>query len=197
MSKDKQLLTDFVASFAALDELIVFRSEEVAPELMAGWIDGYERWQPIRVIADRSALELPYQHLAKRFPPLFEEPILSYRWISVDLGMFELLPNPPGEDLGSMLKAILVDRVLTKVLLPRGFVQFARAPGGSYDPICFDTNRPTKHGDYPIIQFEHESIICDEQIGRLELVSPSFRTAVIDIISSANDLKRRPNRSDA
>jgi hypothetical protein len=37
------------------------------------------------------------------------------------------------------------DRLLSKVLSQAGFVHFGRAPGGRYDPVCFDIRKRTRH----------------------------------------------------
>ena len=67
MSKtsDENLLAEFVNSFAKLDDMFLANAEDAAPELRLGWIDGYERWQPIRVQTDRAALNALYQRLAR------------------------------------------------------------------------------------------------------------------------------------
>jgi hypothetical protein len=178
---DQQLVDEFVACFTRLDDLIVHSRFDIPPEFQTDWIDGFDRWRPLAVQTERAALAAVYRLLPCRFPPLYERLILSYRWLGVDLRLLRLLPNLPGRTLEPLIHEIFRDRILVKILIPRGYIPFAMA-SDSYDPICFDTTRPTKLGDYPIIRFEHESILCDEQIGYSEDLEPSFRSLVVGIL---------------
>ena len=56
-----------------------------------------------------------------------------------------------------------VDRYLYPVLFANKLVEFGKAPGGSYDPICFDLKR-RKAGDCPILRVDHESVLIDGQV---------------------------------
>lgn len=48
------------------------------------------------------SLDPLYAKLPARFPSLYEELILSYRWDEVFLPNFTLIANPPGEDLSGL-----------------------------------------------------------------------------------------------
>ena len=181
VTADQRLIDEFVASFAQLDDLIVPAGFDVPPQMLAGWIDGFERWRPVSIQSDPVTLASMYTRFPNRFPKLYERLILSYRWFDVDLRLLKLLGNPPGATLEPLMNRLLADPVLVKVLLPKGYIPFATACD-SYDPICFDSTRPTKHGDYPVVRFEHESILCNEQIGGSKEMMPTFRDAVFDIL---------------
>jgi hypothetical protein len=179
---DQQLVEEFVASFTRLDDLIVHPGLILPPELQADCIDGFERWRPVAVHTDRAALTPVYRRVPRHFPPLYERLILSYRWLDVDLRLLRLLANPPGPTFEPLIEGILRDPIFVKVLISKGYIPFAMASGDSYDPICFDTTRPTKHGDCPIVRFGHESILCDEQISDSEVIKPSFRSLVVGVL---------------
>jgi hypothetical protein len=178
---DQQLVDEFVASFTRLDGLIVRSGLVPPPELQTDWIDGIERWRPVAVHTDRAALAPVYRRLSRRFPRLYERLILSYRWLEVDLHLLRLLANPPGPTLEPLIQGIFRDPKFVKVLIPKGYIPFAIA-SDSYDPICFDMTRPTKHDDCAIVRFEHEPILCDEQIRNSEEIKPSFRSLVLGIL---------------
>jgi hypothetical protein len=179
---DQQLVDEFVASFTKLDDLIVHAGLVVPTELEAGWIDGFERWRPIAVHTDPTALAAVYKRLSGRFPRLYERLVLSYRWLDVDLRLIRLLANAPGPTLAPLMEGILTDRAFVNVLVPNGYIPFAMA-SDSYDPICFDLTRTSNQGDCPIVRFEHESILCNEQIGDIDEIKPSFRSLVIEVLA--------------
>jgi len=189
-AKDQRLLDEFVSCFDRFDDLSLVDKNAAFTETRAGWIDGFERWRPVRVPSDPAMLAPLYDLLPGPFPPLYEQLVLSYRWLEVDLESLRLLANKPAASLAPLMEEIRRDPILTSVLIPKGFIQFAKAENYNYDPICFDTNRPTKYGDYPVIRFEHESILCNEVIGESTVIAPSFRSIVNEVIEIANRLKR-------
>jgi len=191
VTNDERLLTDFIDSFARLDDLIVVSGRNVPLDLDVGWEDGFQRWRPTRMPTRVQANVQSLMQFPKKLPPLYERLILSYCWLEVDLGLFALLPNMPSEGLEGSIGPQCGDPILNAVLIPRGFVQFAKAPGDNYDPVCFDLNRPTKHGDYPVVRFEHETILCEEKLGDRDTICPSFRSAMIEIVANAKETKRR------
>ena len=144
MENGTKLIGEFVASFEQFDVLSTcYERDPLAWELASGDLDeyGFKHWRPVRVWTDRSALDVLYAKLAARFPPLYEQLILSYRWAEVSLGEYKLLANPTGPDLGGLLAAILKDKAIVDELTPRGYLQFGRGPDLNYDPICFGRGR--------------------------------------------------------
>jgi hypothetical protein len=124
-------------------------------------------------------LEAAYRRLPARFPALYEHLVLHYRWEAIDLPRIRLLANPgPSELLGSLL----YDRHLADSLLPAGLIPFARAAGGSYDPICFNVGVRHRKRDYQVVRVDHEEILCRSRIGPLAVVSSSFRELAVAIL---------------
>jgi hypothetical protein len=95
----------------------------------------------------------------------------------VDIDEVRLLGNPPGPGLFGFQQEMMRDPYLYPTLLSSRFVEFGKAAGGSYDPLCFDLKR-TKAGDCPIVRIDHESVLVKARITVLKEVAPSFRALV-------------------
>jgi hypothetical protein len=140
---------------------------------------------PRRLTAFRA--ELP-----GRLPPLYERLILTYRWPEVWLRDFELLPNPEGEGLSGLLAEMRRDQGMWSELAPRGLVQFGRPPGLNYDPVCFDLGRRRKGGECPVVQLDHEAILCYSRIRQVAELAPSFRELVASACSGRSEQRCSP-----
>jgi hypothetical protein len=186
------LIERFIASFKKLDEMA--ESPEIYPmvrQLAVGSpdSDGRLRWEPLRKRTDPSQLDPLLAKLPARFPPLFEELVLSYRWAEVDLQLFRLLPNPPGPDLSGLLHEMMKAKALWDGLLPAGFIQFGMGPDMDYDPVCFDIRSRTKRKDYRIVKVSHEEILCNNRVKVVSELAPSFERLILQTIERATSEK--------
>lgn len=190
MKNQELLLEQFVAAFDKLDDMRASGEwSPVAWQLAVGDADelGWKQWRPIRVATDRSLLEPLYAKLPGRFPPLYEKLVLSYRWAEVDLMSYRLIANPPGPDLNGLFEEITRDSALRDALLPAGYIQFGKGPDLDYDPVCFDVNASIK-GDYRIIKFDHEEILCNDRLKIVAEVASSFEELVSQTIKQATQV---------
>src|SRR4051794_5715247 len=100
MTPDEALIEKYVATFEKLDDMAAVKEIfPIAWELAVGEVDQYGEkcWRPAKVATDKSSLEPIYAQLPGRFPRLYEELVLSYRWAEVDLSFYRLVANPPGQ----------------------------------------------------------------------------------------------------
>lgn len=165
MSSDAQLLKQFVECFDIDDG-------EVMP-----------------LHTDLSLLAPVYAKLPARFPSLFEQLLMSYRWPEVHLRRLRLLPNPSGPGFDAFARELFQDQGLVHVLLAHGFIQFGRAvEGAAYDPICFDSRRRRHGGDCPVVRLNHESALLNSRIKPVKELAPTFRELVS---STIEDVKAR------
>jgi hypothetical protein len=188
---DEKLLQRFVAAFESFDDMVDLDRRELPPKLQNG-LDDSERahpiWKPGAIVTDVEALKAAYKTIPARFPPLYEQLVLSYRWLEIDLrGFVALFPNPPEASLASLISKITADQLLLRVLFPLGLIPFGKASHDNYDPICFDTARRRADGDCPVVQIEHESVLCDDRIGDSWQRFESFRGLVESVIASAEN----------
>lgn len=154
---------------------------------IAAGADEYdERGQPVppptAVTTPKTALETLYRRIPGRLPRLFEQLLLMYRWPQAELGSLLLLPNPPSPELEGFAQQPLRDKHLAETLLPARYVQFGRGPYGNYDPVCFDLRRGTRR-DCPIVQIDHEEILCNYRIRPVAEIAPSFRALLTKLSS--------------
>lgn len=149
--------------------------------LLASFVAGFRDSRA--VTTPRDALPEIYRRLPAKFPPLYEQLILSYRWPETDLGVVTLLANPDGADLSGLILAIFRDPGLVDVLLPNALLPFAKAGGGDYDPVCFDMRARDKRGDAPIVRIDHEEILCNRRLAITGQIAPTFRALVETIVA--------------
>ena len=189
---EPRLLQQFVATFEKFDEMLCTSRaiDPVAWDLRIAEPDdhGWIKWRPAKVSADRRLLDPLYAKLPARFPPLYEQLVLSYRWAEAHLHSFTLLANPPGTDLGGLRAQIEQDKGLTGSLIPAGYIKFAKGPDMDYDPVCFDIKRRTKGKDYPIVKIDHEEILCNWHVKVVAELAPSFEQLMIQTIEQANSV---------
>ncbi|MBL4883927.1 MAG: hypothetical protein JKY95_05255 [Planctomycetaceae bacterium] len=182
-----KLLRQFVDSFQRFDDMLVVDAApldmiiEQDTDEWDSWSNELSTWKPIPFETSPEALQSIYTRIAGRFPTMYEQLILSYRWFEVDLKIIRLFANPSGPGLTGLTEAIFNDRILSNVLLPAGFVPFAKAADDNYDSICFDLNKLTQ-GDCPIIQFEHEAILSHSKIGKQWKRWDSFRDLMTEVV---------------
>ena len=112
--EDAKLIAEFVKTFPVLGEIHAFE-----------------------FASDKSWLSPLTSRLPARFPPLYEQLILSYRWEhEVELGCLRLLPNPGTSDFAGITEVIFRDKGLVESLIPGGFIQFGKSllPAYSQEP---------------------------------------------------------------
>lgn len=186
-----ELLEEFVASFSELDEMTVRStdSDPVAWELRSGQVTEYGRyrWQPVKTSTDHGLLAPVDAKLPARFPSLYEELVLSYRWATVDLEFFRLLANPPGPDLNRLVETITADDGLQGSLVPAGYMQFGQGPDVDYDPVCFEIKSRSKNGDCRVVKIDHEEILCNFRVKVVSELAPSFEQLVRQTIQLAKN----------
>ncbi len=93
------------------------------------------------------------------------------------------MSNETGKDLSPLFLTLQNDLGLYDTLLPNGYFQFARGPGGDYDPVCFDFRNRRKNGDCRIVRIDHEAILRFGRIEEVEELAPNFRTLMLNTIS--------------
>jgi hypothetical protein len=190
----EQLLEKYVVAFEKLDEMVVDEFSMLpAEQLISGREDEYGRklWKPIRVETPKRFLDEIYAELPNqfRFPRLFEQLLLSYRWAEVDLGTYRLLANPPGDDLNGFFQK-MTHPDLWDVLTSAGFIPFGKGPDLDYDPVCFDIKTRKQDGDCRIVKIDHEEILCNNRIKVVAELAPSFHQLVLQTIELAEKAPR-------
>lgn len=184
----KALIDQFVGSFEKLDDMTAFPHETIALQFATtepdeyGWVD----WRPKKVQTDPSALEPIYSKIPARFPRLFEQLLLSYRWAEIDLVDYRLLPNPLGSGLEDFFQYISGDPAIWNALIPAGYVQFGKGADMDYDPVCFDISSRRKNGDYKIVKIDHEEILCYDRVKVVGELAPGFEELVVRTIERAS-----------
>lgn len=129
------------------------------------------------------------QQLHLKFPPSFQSFLSRFAFPAFQCGPVFLYANTGDELLSKQdvtwefKERIFKDKGLVGALLPAGYLQIGNPHETDYDPICFDTNNNTNNGEYPIVQIDHEWILCRSKIKVVKVISPSF----LELIENYSD----------
>jgi hypothetical protein len=138
---------------------------------------------------DPTALAPLYRKLPARFPKLFEQFLINYRWTEAHFSQLSLLDNPAGDGLQDFEHNMLRDHGLVEILLPEGFIPFGRQDDVNYDPVCFDTKKHDSNGDYPVVRLDHEAALIHFKVKVVSVIAPSFHELVWAIIDDHKRLR--------
>jgi hypothetical protein len=120
-------------------------------------------------------IDLLEANLPQRFPASYRSLVTRYSFPSFDAGGLSFFENQNVDGSGDGLSiAIFQDRIIAEATLAAGYIQFARPASGSYDPVCFDARHSVSNREFPIVQLDHEEILCRERIRTVATVADSF-----------------------
>ena len=183
----ERLVEQFVACWERLDGFnIIENLDDAASQFSTGETNEFDKkWRPFRQKSSPDMLDSLYAKIPARFPPLYEQLVLAYRWPEVDLGSYRLVGNPVGPDLSGLLQNMLRDKFLSTFLLKNGYMPFGKGPDMDYDPVCFDLTSGKKSREFAIAKLDHEEILCNERIKVVAHLAPTFEQLVLNTIETA------------
>lgn len=141
-----------------------------------------QKFQPIHWI------EILESQLPSPLPPSYRSLVTRYIFPAFEVPPLQLLANTGQDIYHEMMQAVLHDRVMSKVLMKKGFAQFARPNNRAYDPVCFDFKRRQPNGEYPIVRINHEEILANATVTVVEEMAPSFLEFVKQYLEGEKDL---------
>lgn len=185
MNTDK-LIDEFVDAINT-SQLLPLSFDEVPEYLRIGNQDEYgefhwkislnncSKW------VDKLKLKLPYE-----LPKSYLSLITRYAFPILELKPAMLYANTGKDVFNELSKSIFKDKFMSEFLFKNGFVQLGVPYTGNYDPICFDCRKKVKNYEYPIVQLDHEMILCREKIKINKEIAPSFRSFIEASIKNLN-----------
>ena len=151
-----------------------FDEDEVPIFLREGdWDEhGHYKWKVRRKDLRGRITDLE-KRLPSGFPPSFRSLITRYAFLPFEVGPIMLYGNTGEDTSWELTTKMFSDSFMSSFLLQRGFIQFGNPYFYNYDPVCFDSTRAVR-SEYPIIQFDHEAILCNSKVHVVKKISPSF-----------------------
>jgi hypothetical protein len=61
----------------------------------------------------------------------------------------------------------------------------------NYDPVCFDTRVNSGSREFPIVQLDHECILCNDIIDIITELARNFKQLAVTIIADATKGSQR------
>ena len=185
VSAADELIDRFVKALNARAAFERFPANELPEFLRTEQDPEHPDWYSWRI---KSSAEAPWldafeSKLFKPLPPTFRSLVRRYAFMGFEIGKVLMCPNTGTAVDGEFANYVGSDKRLQEVLIPAGCLHFARLGTGDYDPICFDTNRG--HGrEYPIVQVDHEEILCNRRLKVVAELAPSFRRLVEEYLGN-------------
>ena len=113
--------------------------------------------------------------LPRVLPPSFRSLVMRYAFPSFDIGPVHIFANTGHSEVTEeWATRIFADRILAEALLKNGYTQIGLATGALYDPVCFDTNKRSGGGEYPLVRLDHEAALQFGRVRVIQQVAPSF-----------------------
>jgi hypothetical protein len=113
-------------------------------------------------------------------PYLYRKLIDAYEFFPFEIGSIEFFGSFGGkDDPDDISSRLFLDPAFVSVLLPGRLFHFARPATGSYDPLCVDLSTPGAT-DGPIVQLDHEAILCSSKVRVVTRVARSLQQFMED-----------------
>ena len=121
-------------------------------------------------------------------PPSYRSFVTRYIFPAFEVTPMILLANTGQTLYHEMSMAMLHDKVLSELLLSKGYARFARPNSGDADPVCFDYRQRASNGECPLVRISHSLLLASARAQVIEEIAPSFHEFV-DRFMQAETLK--------
>jgi hypothetical protein len=143
---------------------------------------GYFNWKVCKTDC-RKWIDPFEQKVAKRLPSSYRSFISRYAFPAFQLGPIFFFGNTGDDFKWELSKRIFKDEFMSSRLLQSWYLQIGNPHKFNYDPICFDTK---KGMECPIVQIDHEELLCNSRIKVIREIAPSFSKFVQDFVGWSN-----------
>ena len=140
---------------------------------------------PIREEDNSSRLGRFEEKLPRRLPQSFEFFLSHYSFPEFDAMGITMFGWESDSNLFTD-NASAPKGSLSELLVPAGYVQIGRPDTGSFDAVCFDLKGNNQNREYPIVQADHEEILCNWRVKLSGELWPSFIAFVESVLASAD-----------
>lgn len=107
-------------------------------------------------------------------PPSYRSLVTRYIFPAFEITPLILLANTGQTLYHEMSMAMSRDKVLSKLLLNKGYAQFARPANGDADPICFDFRQAHSDRECALVRVSHHELLASGQVQVVDEIAPSF-----------------------
>lgn len=118
------------------------------------------------------------ERLGFQIPAAYRSMVTRYIFPAFEFrDVFFFANTPEGTAFREFRDRVYLDECMSPKLLSAGYLQFGNPYETNYDPVCFDMNRASET-DAPIVQIDHEWILCDDKIVVVREIAPSLATLI-------------------
>ena len=181
-----QLVDRFVAAINTRHrEPVNVELDETPPSVLVGDPDedGWCDWA-IKPYAAIDWIEPVQQRLGHSFPAVFRSLVTRYIFPGFEAGEVFFFANTPEGPESRELRKRAFSEDLFRALQRSGYLQIGQPAGGGYDPLCFALHRGDDD-DCPIVQIDHEGILCDGAVNVIHEIAPSLRHLMSAVVGGA------------
>jgi len=186
MASIDQLVDRFVVAVnTSYREPVNVEIDEVPPSVLVGEPDE-EAWcdWALKPYATVNWIKPVEQRLGRRFPAIFRSLVTRYIFPTFEAGEVFFFANTPEGTEFRELRNRVFSEDLSPALQRSGYLQIGHPGGGDYDPICFALHDGDSD-DGPLVQIDHEGIICDDVVEVIREIAPSLRHFMSSVIEDA------------
>jgi len=150
--------------------------EGTPPSVRLGEPSAYDDYDwCIKPFAATEWIEPLEERLGFQIPAVFRSLVGRYVFPAFEFGgLFFFANTPEGTAFHEFRTRLFPDPRMSPKLLEAGYLQFGNPFEANYDPVCFDMNRASRT-DAPVVQIDHEEILCNDEITVVREVAPSLR----------------------
>lgn len=141
---------------------------------------GFYAWE-IRRVDFGAQVERLQKGLGMKLPPSFEYFISAYAFPAFQTEVMWHFANTGTNAEWELSGRVLGDDPMQRVLKANRYQQIGSPYAGHHDPICFDRNLPGN--EPPLVQLDHEEILCRDRIVKVRTVAGSFIGLVADSLT--------------
>lgn len=114
------------------------------------------------------------RRLGFRIPGAYRSLVTRYIFPAFEFGeLFFFANTPEGTAFHEFRERLFADPKMSPKLLEAGYLQFGNPHETNYDAMCFDMNLASGT-DAPLVQVDHEGILCSDEIVVVREVAPSL-----------------------
>lgn len=116
-------------------------------------------------------------------PRRLGEFLRHYSFSGFEISGLHHYDNYAGFERWCWVNALFGDPAIYEISIANKYLPIGQPDDVNYDRICLDLNR-LKSGDCPVVQLDHEEILCNDGIKIVRELAPSYAQLVAKVLDA-------------